>query len=305
MVVRYLGAEVQRMEDPRLLTGHGRYVDDITMAGMLEAAFLRAPLAHAKIRSIDSSRAEALDGVHRVFTHADFGEKYSHRMNQLYPAPVIEQDKTQYPLAKDEVCFVGETVAVVVADSRAIAEDALALIDVDYEALPAVVNIRTALGDGAPLAHADATSNLMGKMRSKFGDIEDAFGKADHVFSAGFMQHRGGCHSMETRGVIAKDDPWGDGLTLWTSAQSPYLIRRALATWLGEPEERIRVVAPDVGGGFGPKAGFYPEEIAIALVARLMETPVKWIEDRREHFVSTTTQRDQYWDLEEIGRAHV
>jgi aerobic carbon-monoxide dehydrogenase large subunit len=298
MVVRYLGAEVQRMEDPRLLTGHGRYVDDVTMAGMLEAAFLRAPLAHAKIRSIDTSRAEALDGVHRVFTHADLGEKYSHRMNQLYPAPVIEQDKTQYPLAKDEVCFVGETVAVVVADSRAIAEDALALIDVDYEALPAVVNIRTALEDGAPLAHADATSNLMGKMRSKFGDIEDAFGKADHVFSAGFMQHRGGCHSMETRGVIAKDDPWGDGLTLWTSAQSPYLIRRALATWLGEPEERIRVVAPDVGGGFGPKAGFYPEEIAIALVARLIETPVKWIEDRREHFVSTTTQRDQYWDLE-------
>lgn len=298
MVVRYLGAEVQRMEDPRLLTGHGRYVDDITMAGMLEAAFLRAPLAHAKIRSIDTSRATALEGVHRVFTHADFGEKYSHRMNQLYPAPVIDQNKTQYPLAKDEVCFVGETVAVVVADSRAIAEDALALIDVDYEKLPVVVDIRTALNEGAPVAHADTTSNLVGKMRSKFGDIEDAFTKADHVFSAGFMQHRGGCHSMETRGVIARDDPWGEGLTLWTSAQSPYLIRRALATWLDEPEERIRVIAPDVGGGFGPKAGFYPEEIAITLVARLMETPVKWIEDRREHFVSTTTQRDQYWDLE-------
>ncbi len=298
MGVRYLGAEVQRMEDPRLLTGHGRYVDDITMEGMLHAAFLRAPMAHAKIRSIDASHALELAGVHRVFTHADLGEKYAHRMNQLYPAPVIDQNKTQYPLSKDEVCYVGEAVAVVVADSRAIAEDALALIDVDYEALPAVVDIMTALEDGAPLAHADTTSNLMGKMRSSFGDIEESFSKADHVFSAKFMQHRGGCHSMETRGVIARDDPWGDGLTLWTSAQSPYLIRRALATWLGESEERVRVIAPDVGGGFGPKAGFYPEEIAITLAARFMERPVKWIEDRREHFISTTTQRDQHWDLE-------
>jgi carbon-monoxide dehydrogenase large subunit len=298
MVVRYLGAEVQRMEDPRLITGHGRYVDDIVMDGMLHAAFLRSSQAHARIRAIDASRALELPGVHRVFTHADLGPKYSHPMNQLYPAPVIEQNKTQYPLAKDEVCYVGEAVAVVVADSRAIAEDALALIDVDYETLPAVVNIMTALEDGAPLAHADTTSNLVGKMRSAFGDVEDAFARADHVFSAGFMQHRGGCHSMETRGVIARDDPWGEGLSLWTSAQSPYLIRRALATWLDEPEERIRVVAPDVGGGFGPKAGFYPEEIVIPLVARFMKRPVKWIEDRREHFMSTTTQRDQHWALD-------
>ncbi len=298
MGVRYIGAEVQRMEDPRLITGHGRYVDDITMQGMLHAAFLRASQAHAKIRSIDTSRAAALPGVHRVFTLADFAPEYQKPMNQLYPAPVIEQNKTQYPLAKDEVCYVGEAVAVVVADSRAIAEDALALIDVDYETLPAVVNIMTALEDGAPLAHADTSSNLMGRMRSKFGDIDDAFAKADHVFSADFMQHRGGCHSMETRGVIARDDPWGEGLSLWTSAQSPYLIRRALATWLGEPEERVRVVAPDVGGGFGPKAGFYPEEIVIPLVARALGRPVKWIEDRREHFVATTTQRDQHWHLE-------
>ena len=298
MGVRYIGAEVQRMEDPRLITGHGRYVDDITMQGMLHAAFLRASQAHAKIRSIDTSRAAEMPGVQRVFTLADFAPEYRKPMNQLYPAPVIEQNKTQYPLAKDEVCYVGEAVAVVVADSRAIAEDALALIEVDYETLPAVVNIMTALEDGAPLAHADTSSNLMGRMRSKFGDIDDAFAKADHVFSADFMQHRGGCHSMETRGVIARDDPWGEGLSLWTSAQSPYLIRRALATWLGEPEERVRVIAPDVGGGFGPKAGFYPEEIVIPLVARALGRPVKWIEDRREHFVSTTTQRDQHWHLE-------
>ncbi|MEL0143120.1 MAG: xanthine dehydrogenase family protein molybdopterin-binding subunit [Alphaproteobacteria bacterium] len=298
MGVRYIGAEVQRMEDPRLITGHGRYVDDITMQGMLHAAFLRASQAHAKIRSIDTSRAAEMPGVQRVFTLADFAPEYRKPMNQLYPAPVIEVNKTQYPLAKDEVCYVGEAVAVVVADSRAIAEDALALIEVDYETLPAVVNIMTALEDGAPLAHADTSSNLMGRMRSKFGDIDDAFAKADHVFSADFMQHRGGCHSMETRGVIARDDPWGEGLSLWTSAQSPYLIRRALATWLGEPEERVRVIAPDVGGGFGPKAGFYPEEIVIPLVARALGRPVKWIEDRREHFVSTTTQRDQHWHLE-------
>ncbi|MBO6782563.1 MAG: xanthine dehydrogenase family protein molybdopterin-binding subunit [Alphaproteobacteria bacterium] len=298
MGVRYVGAEVQRMEDPRLITGHGRYVDDITLEGMLHAAFLRSPVAHARIGSIDTSRAAELEGVHRVLTLADFPAELQKPMAQLYPAPPIEHNKTQYPLAHDEVCHVGQAIACVVADSRAIAEDALALIDVDYENLPAVVDVRTALDADAPKAHADLDTNLMGRLGSKFGDIEEAFAKADHVFSASFMQHRGGCHSMETRGVVSRDDPWGDGLTLWTSAQSPYLIRRALAAWLGEPEERVRVIAPDVGGGFGPKAGFYPEEIVIPLAARMLGRPVKWIEDRREHFVSTTTQRDQHWELE-------
>src|SRR3546814_7083793 len=161
-------------------------------------------------------------------------------------------------VCSSDLGHVGQTVAVVVADSRAIAEDALALIDVDYESLPAVVDIRTALDDGAPVAHADTSSNLMGRLRNAFGDVDDAFARADHVFGAAFMQHRGGCHAMETRGVIARDAAWGDGLTLWSSTQSPYLLRRALAAWLGEPEERVRVSAPAVGGGRGARAGPQP-----------------------------------------------
>lgn len=298
MGVRYIGAHVQRMEDPRLVTGHGRYTDDITLEGMLHAAFLRSPMAHAKINAIDTSRAMALSGVHGVYTHSDFGAEFDKPMVQLYPAPALTNDRTQYPLAAGEVCHVGQAIAVVVADSRAIAEDALALIDVDYQALPAVVDVRCALDAGAPPVHLGDETNLGGQLRAKFGDIDAAFASADHVFSADFLQHRGGCHAMECRGAIARDDPYGDGLTLWSSTQAPYLVRRALARWLGEPEERVRVIAPDVGGGFGPKAGFYPEEIVIPLVARKLGRPVKWIEDRREHFTATTTQRDQFWSLE-------
>ena len=298
-MVRYTGAEVQRMEDPRLLTGHGRYVDDIHLPGMLHAAILRSSHAHARIRSIETSAALALPGVQGVFTQADLAvPDPTQPMTQLYPAPVIHQDITQHPLATDEVCYVGQTVAVVAADSRAIAEDALALIAIDYEPLPAVVDCRDALADGAPLAHADTETNLGGQLRSAFGDIDAAFANADHVFSAKFMQHRGGCHAMETRGVLARDEPYGEGLTIWSSTQCPYLVRRALANYLGEPEERVRIIAPDVGGGFGPKAGFYPEEIAIPVVARQLGRPLKWIEDRREHFTATTGQRDQQWELE-------
>ncbi|MCZ6454009.1 MAG: xanthine dehydrogenase family protein molybdopterin-binding subunit [Alphaproteobacteria bacterium] len=298
-MVRYTGAEVQRMEDPRLLTGHGRFVDDIHLPGMLYAAFLRSSHAHARIRSIDTSSALALAGVHGVFTQADLAvPDTAQPMNQLYPSPVIHQDITQHPMATDEVCYVGQTVALVAADSRAIAEDALALIAVDYEPLPAVVDCRTAQADDAPMAHVGTDTNLGGQLRSAFGDIDEAFAKADHVFSASFMQHRGGCHAMETRGVLARDEPYGEGLTIWSSTQCPYMVRRALANYLGEPEGRVRIIAPDVGGGFGPKAGFYPEEIVIPVVARQLGRPLKWIEDRREHFTATTGQRDQQWDLE-------
>ena len=201
MGVRYIGAHVQRMEDPRLVTGHGRYSDDITLEGMLHAAFLRSPMAHAKINAIDTARATALPGVHAVFTHSDFGAAFDKPMAQLYPAPVLTNDHTQYPLAAGEVCHVGQAIAVVVADSRAIAEDALALIDVEYEALPAIVDVRKALAEDAPKAHLGDGSNLGGQLRAKFGDIDAAFAGADHVFSAEFLQHRGGCHAMECRGA--------------------------------------------------------------------------------------------------------
>ncbi|HIP09507.1 MAG TPA: xanthine dehydrogenase family protein molybdopterin-binding subunit [Rhodospirillales bacterium] len=299
MGVRYTGAKVQRLEDERLLIGQGCFVDDIAREGMLHVAFVRSEHAHANIKDIGTAEALALDGIHGVFTHQDFaGLCDLKRMNQLYPAPAIEQDITQYPIAGKEVCYVGEIVAVVVADNRAIAEDAIETIIVEYETLPAIVDCRQALDPDAPMAHGSSPNNLVGELRTAYGEIDDAFDGAEHVFTRSFLQHRGGCHAMECRGVVAEYETTSNTFAVWSSTQCPYLVRRSLADYIGEAEERIRVIAPDVGGGFGPKAGFYPEEIIVPLLARSLNCPVKWIEDRHEHFVATTTQRDQHWDVE-------
>ncbi len=299
MGVRYFGAEVRRVEDPRLVTGKGRYVDDIELPGMLEAVMVRSTEAHARIRSIDAAAARALPGVHAVFTLQDFPAEYHDRpMVQPYPAPVLLQPTTQHPLARDEVCFVGQAIAIVVAETRHIAEDAAGLVAVDYEPLPAVVDCREAVKTDAPLAHAGSPDNIVARLRVAFGEVETAFADAAHVFEERFLQHRGGCHAMECRGVIAEDRPLHDGLTIVSATQCPYLVRRNVAAYLGRDEGRVRVVAPDVGGGFGPKAGVYAEEIVVPLAAAALGRPVKWIEDRREHFVTTNTQRDQEWTLE-------
>ena len=299
MGVKYIGAEVQRMEDLRLLKGSGRYVDDITRDRMLHVAFLRSEHAHANIKNIDTENAKNLDGVHGVLTYRDIASSFDlKRMGQLFPAPVIEQNITQYPVANEEVCYVGEIVAVVVAENRAVAEDAVEIINVEYDVMPAIIDCRLALEPNAPKAHNKSKNNLVGVIQTSFGEIDEAFKTADHIFRRSFLQHRGGCHAMECRGVVAEHDASENTLTLWSSTQCPYLVRRSLADYLGENEESIRVIAPDVGGGFGPKAGFYPEEIIVPLLARSFGRPIKWIEDRHEHFVATTTQRDQKWDVE-------
>ena len=296
---RYIGANVLRSEDPRLLRGDGRYIDDIVVPGMVHAAFVRAEHAHARIRGVNSDVAQALPGVHAVMTLQDLGEPYlNKRMIQPYPSPAFQQDILPYPLAKDEVSFVGQPVAVAIADTRHIAEDAAALVQVDYEPLPAIVDCRQALEPGAPLAHTDSPDNLVASLGVGFGDIEAAFRDAPHVLAEEFLQHRGGCHAMECRGVIASDDPLNDGLTIYSSTQSPYIVRAMVARYLEADETQLRVIAPDVGGGFGPKAGVYPEEIVIPLAARMLGRPVKWVEDRREHFVATNQQGDQNWSLE-------
>ena len=299
MGVRYFGAEVRRVEDRRLITGNGRYVDDIRLPGMLEAAFVRSTEAHARIRRIDTTAARALPGVHGVFTLKDFpAEFHDKAMVQPYPAPILTQPTTQHPLAKDEVCFVGQTVALVVADSRQVAEDAASQIAIDYQKLPAVIDCREAVRPEAPLVHSAAPDNIVAHLKAAFGDIDAAFAEAAHVFEERFLQHRGGCHAMECRGVIAEDRPHHDGLTIYSATQCPYLVRRNVAAYLGRDEGRVRVIAPDVGGGFGPKAGVYAEEVVIPLAASALGRPVKWTEDRREHFVATNTQRDQEWALE-------
>ena len=298
MGVRQLGARVHRVEDEALIRGQGNYVDDIKLPGMLHTAFLRADQAHAMIRSIDVDQARAMAGVHAVLTWADLPAPLQAQMVQTYPSPALVQDLRPTPLARDEVNHVGQCVAMVIADSRAIAEDALALIGVDYDTLPVVVDIRKAAEPGSPTAHKGAPDNIAARLPARWGDVNAAFDAAHATVQIADWHHRGGCHSMETRGVIAQMVPATDEITVWSSTQCPYLIRRALAWQFGLPETQIRVIAPDVGGGFGPKAGFYVEEIMVMEAARRLRRPVKWIEDRREHFVATNGQRDSYWALE-------
>lgn len=299
MGARYFGAKVLRSEDPRLITGHGRYLDDIELPGMLHAAFVRSEHAHARIKGIDTAAAKAVDGVHAVLTSSDLGTAYSDKpMVPVYPSPLIKQPILPHALAKDEVNFAGQAVVLIIAESRSIAEDAAMRVVVDYEALPAIIDCAKALNPDAPKAHSRASNNLIAELRNAFGDIDAAFADAPHSFKCEFRQHRGGCHAMECRGVIAIDDPYNDGLTVYTSTQAPYLVRKGLARWLEDDENRIRVIAPDVGGGFGPKAGLYAEELVIPLAARIIGRPIKWAEDRREHFTATNQQGDQWWSLE-------
>ncbi|MCG6875884.1 MAG: xanthine dehydrogenase family protein molybdopterin-binding subunit [Betaproteobacteria bacterium] len=298
MGARNVGAVVKRVEDPRFVTGHGRYTDDIVLPGMLEMAFVRSSEAHAVVKSLDTSAARAVPGVVAVWTIADLGAIAQKPMVQSYPSPAIKQNFTQHPLAKDEVCYVGEAIAVVIAQNRYIAEDAAHLVTVDYESLPHAIDVREAARADAIPAHRGAQSNIAATVAWKFGDAAGAIARAPHVIRETYRQHRGAPHSIEGRGVIAQHEPAADQLTLWSSTQSPFLVRRYLAQYLEREEAGIRVIAPDVGGGFGPKAGHYPEELVAALVAMKLGRPVKWIEDRREHFLTTTQQRDQWWDVE-------
>jgi carbon-monoxide dehydrogenase large subunit len=302
MGVRYFGAAVHRREDPELLTGAGRYLDDLALPGLCHAAFVRSPYAHARITSIDATAASALPGVHAVLTLADL-DPALRPMPPVGPAGNMAQFKTSCPLAHDHVHHVGVTVALVLADTRQLAEDAAALVDVQYADLPAVADAATALEAGSPRAHADTETNLVASLPAKFGDADAVFANAAHVFRQTIRTHRGGCHAMECRGVVARVNEFDDRLEVWSSTQMPHSLRRALANHLGRDLESVRVVAPAVGGGFGPKANIYAEEYAVAMAAVKLGKPVKWVEDRREHFLTTTQQRDQIWDVEVAASA--
>lgn len=308
MGARLIGAQVQRLEDPRLLTGKGRYVDDIALPGMLQAAFLRSAHAHARINSIDVTAARAMPGVHGVYTLADLGPAVARdRMPQTAPSPAIKRSMVQYVLARDEVCYVGEPIVLIVADTRHQAEDAAMRVVIDYDVLPAVIDCRTAL-DGTARTHAGTPDNLAARLAVGFGDIDAAFRDAPYHLSLALDQHRGVAHSMEGRAVLASQDAVSGQLVLHTATQSPYMVRRFLARVLDMDEQDLRVIAPDVGGGFGPKAVFYPEEAALAAAALKLGRPVKWAEDRREHFVATTNQRNQHWQMDvafdDTGKIH-
>ena len=295
---RTFGNRVGRIEDPALLTGRGRFVDDIKIPSMAHAAFVRSPHGHAAIRSIDARAALATSGVFAVYTAADLTPHLKlDRLIVGLPSPTYRQDVNRPVLAQDEVVHVGEPVAIVLAKNRYVAEDAAALVDVEYEALPAVADARRALDPGSPPVHRGAPHNLLAEFEVAYGDVDAAFARAPHVFTEELWQHRGGGHSLEARGAVAHYDSAEDRLTLWSSTQTPHTAMRLLSDMLGWDETRLRVVTPDVGGGFGPKLIFYPEDVAVALGALLSGRAVKWIEDRREHFVATTQERDQFWTI--------
>jgi aerobic carbon-monoxide dehydrogenase large subunit len=287
-----IGARMPRREDYRLLTGQGRFLDDLDITDAYEAAFLRSPHAHARILSIDAAAALAVPGVIGVFS----GEDVLPMMKPL-PAKVAHPDLQEIPrlpMALDAVHYVGEPVAVVVATSRYVAEDALELINVDYDPLPAIASTGAALAPGAPLAHENARDNIAVHVIQKAGDPDAAFASAPHVLSETLQIVRGGGHSVECRAVAARYDSAIRQLVVWDSTQAPHYARNALANLYGMPEDDIRLIAPpDVGGGFGPKAQFYGEEAIVPWVAMQLRKPVKWVEDRWENFVSAMMERTQ------------
>ena len=293
------GASAPRKEDPALLRGEGQFVDDIHLPGMLHAAFVRSPHPHARVLSIDKRAALAAPGVHAVLVFDDLPEPVRRQtLPLLVPHPSLRSPRMPYALAKDEVCYAGEPVACVIADDRYLAEDAADAVEVVYEPLPAVSDCRAALAPDAPRAHAGAESNVAARFPVEVGDVQRAFAAARHVFRERIYQHRGGPFFMECRGAVAAYDKVTQSYTLYVSSQGSHRIKRCMLDMFDLGDHQVRVVTPDVGGGFGPKGSYYPEYVNVAVAARRLGRPVKWIEDRRENFLATHQERDQYWDLE-------
>src|SRR6478609_4259386 len=305
MGANHFGARVARLEDPALLTGRGRFVDDILIPGALHACFVRAPHAHARIRAIDVSAARAMAGVHAALTADDLPARMAtSQIPMLVPNLSIRTPRTQLALARHEVCYVGQTIAVVIAADRYLAEDAAAAVQVDFEILPAVSDYRAAARLCAVCAHSDLATNIAAVVPMTYGDVDAAFARAAHVFEEELSLHRGGAMTLEGRAVLASHDPGSDILTVWSATQTPHLCRGTLADLLERDLDSIRVIAPHVGGGFGTKAPFYAEEAVVAAAALQLHHPVTWQEDRREHFLSATQERDQHWKVALAVDAH-
>lgn len=297
-----LGKPRRRNEDPRLLTGQALFTDDVHLEGLLHAAFLRSPYAHARIKRVSVERARQRDGVVAIYTASDLGDYWSPGPLLVSPPPIerlVFNERTQVPLARDKVRHVGEVIAVVVAESRYIAEDALAEIEVDYEPLPPVTDLEEALSPGSARVHDDLDTNLAAHVIQEKGDYDAIRAKADLIVRRRLNYDHGAAAALENRGVVADWDSRQARLTVWDTTQAPIPIRNGLASRLGLAEHQVRVIAPFVGGGFGPKIMmFYPEELVIPWVSMQLGRPVKWIEDRAENFVGTTHERSQIHDAE-------
>jgi aerobic carbon-monoxide dehydrogenase large subunit len=296
MGAKMVGARVPRLEDPRLLRGQGSFVDDLSVPGVLHAAVLRSPHAHARVRKIDLSAVRAAAGVVDAFCLGDVWQSPP-AIPVLVGVPSL-RPCPQYPFARDVVRYVGEPVAIVVASDRTHAEEALEAAVVDYEPLPALADAEQAIAAEAQLLHATAPGNIAARWTQGFGDVKAAFIDADHVVRDRLRMQRYSGVPMETRGILASPDPVSGELTIWASGQWPHTARGLTAAALGIDERRIRCILPDVGGGFGIKCDLYPEDILVPLAAMRLNRPVKWIEDRREHLLCSVHAREMTFDLE-------
>jgi aerobic carbon-monoxide dehydrogenase large subunit len=303
MASRLLGARVKRKEDPRLITGTSQYVADIALPGLLHVAFVRSPHAHARIRGIDGSLALRRAGVVAVVTGRDLAPHCA-------PLPVATASaegggestagggRQHYPLSVDRVRHAGEPVAAVIASSVDAAVDGVGAVQVDWEPLPAVGDTAAAMADGAPLLFDDAPKNIEHTHAIKAGDPDAAFATAHRVVKQRMVSQRLCGVPLEPRAVLAAPDPASGGVVVWATHQAPHVLRTGLAAALRMPENQIRVIAPEVGGGFGVKFGTYPEDVTVAALARLRRVPLRWVETRVEHMTATTHGRAHVTDLE-------
>jgi carbon-monoxide dehydrogenase large subunit len=293
-----IGAAVKRKEDFRLLTGRGKYAADVRLPDLLHAAVLRSPHPHARIAALRADAARSLPGVAAVITAADLGAvgRIPVRLGQR--AGAGPSACLQPPLATGMIRYVGEPVAFVVAESRYLAEDALELIEIDWELLPVVVDARRAGEPGTPILHPAAGGNVIERLSARAGNAEAALAGADRRLRERFAVQRHTGVPMETRGLTAAHDPGTGMLTVWGVAKVPHFNRRVLADMLGHPEHLIHFIELEVGGGFGVRGEFYPEDFVVPWTAMRLGRPVQWIEDRREHLIATNHSRQQYHDVE-------
>ena len=299
MTTSTFGSSIKRREDPKLITGQGNYVDDIKIFGMLHAAIVRSPHAHARITNIDTSRAKSHPGVVAVFTGAELRQELG-SLIVGWLLPDIKQT-SRPPMAYDTARFVGEAVAVAIANDPATAVDAAGMVDVTYEPMPAVVNAEGTTKSGAPQLHEDVPNNIAWEWEVAGGDIEAAASQAEVTVSERIVNQRLIPTPMEGRGVVTDYNSGTNHLTVWTSTQVPHFVRLVLAIATGHPEHQLRIVAPDVGGGFGSKICPYVEEIILAVVTKRLGKPIKWVETRQENYIATNHGRDHIQDLELMG----
>ena len=295
---RYVGGGLLRKEDPKLLTGQGTYTEDIAIPGMVWIAVVRSPFAHARINGVDSSRAKEMPEVMAVFSGEELAEEWGGPLPMAWPVTEDINNPDHFPVAKDKARYAGDAVAVVVAASQARAQDAAEAVDVDYESLDAVVDLEEALEDGAPLVHEEFGTNKCYTWPLASGEVDEIFSNAPVVVKERYVHPRLIPNAIEPRAIVVQPVPAQGEFTMWSATQVPHIAKVTLSLTCGIPESKMRVIAPEVGGGFGSKLQVYPEEAICLVVARKLGLPVKWVEERSENYLATHHGRGVIQDIE-------